>query len=306
MTSCNEDDATGDSTLEVATGVTGTVVTDFDSSTALTVNEADEETFTYMVSIDKPQAVDIHLTVSKISGSATVGEDIEFETDIVIPAHSTTATGSITILDDLTPESLEDITLQIGDVNTSNATIPTKTVSFNILNNLYDTLELTFNFNHDFSIAGTPYSLCGIDYDMDFYVFDAAGNDTGIYDAATVNCPEALTLTNGILPDGVYTILYDIYDDGGISSVYHDPFDIPVTVDYIRGGGISAGSFTQEDAFIPNSTDGSGSDYVMTVELAGGVFTIKDSQDQTIASGRSAVMAKMKAAIKAARAKKRK
>lgn len=306
MTSCNEDDAKGDSVLETAYNVSGTIVTDFDSSAALTVNEADNETFTYTVTIDRPQAVDIHVKVSKVSGSATVGDDIEFDEDIVIPANSLTATGSITILDDLTPESLEDITLQIGDVTTSNAVVPAKNVTFNIVNNLSDSLDLTFNFNKSFSIAGTAYSIYGIQYDMDFYIFDASGNDTGIYDAATANMPEHVTITNGDLPDGVYTVYYDIYDDGGISGVYHDPFDIPITVDYIRGGGIAAGTFAQESDFAPNSTDGSGSDFVMSFELSGGVFILRDSQDNVIASGKSAVNSKIKAAINAARAKKRK
>ena len=304
VTSCNEDDATGDSVLEVNSGVTGSVVTDFNSSAALTVNEVDEETFTYMVSISEAHPVDIHLTVSQISGSATPDEDFTFDSVVVIPAYATTASGSISILNDLTPESLESFTLQIGGVNTSNATIPVKTVTFNIVNELSNDLELAFNFNKPFSIAGSSYTLCGIGYDMDFYVFDADFNDTGIYDAATSSCTESLTLSSGILPDGVYTIYYDIYDDGGISGVYHDPFDIPVTVDYLRGGGISEGTFTQEDSFIANSTDGSGFDYVMTVELSAGVFTIKDSADTTIASGKSSNKSKVEAAIKAAREKR--
>ena len=131
-------------------------------------------------------------------------------------------------------------------------------------------------------------------------------NDTGIYDAAsTGTSPESITIPNdGTLVDGEYYIFYDIYDDGGISGVYHDPFDIPVTVDYERCGGIAPNVFTQEAAFVANSTDGSGSGYVMTVELSAGVFTIKDSADTTIASGKSSNKSKVEAAIKAAREKR--
>ena len=150
VTSCSEDDATGNSVLEVNSGVTGSVVTDFDSSAALTVNEVDEETFTYMVSISEAQPVDIHLTVSQISGSATPDEDFTFDSVVVIPAYATTASGSISILNDLTPESLESFTLQIGGVNTSNATIPVKTVTFNIVNELSNELKLDFHFNRTF------------------------------------------------------------------------------------------------------------------------------------------------------------
>lgn len=308
FTSCSDDDATGDSVLEVNPSVTGTVVTEFDSSTALTVYEVDQDTLKYTVTISNPQPVDIHLSVSKLSGSATVDSDFAFDSSVVIPAYSTTATGSIYILNDLTPEGSESFTLQIGGVNTSNASIPVKTVSVNIENEKSNTLELTFNFNKSFSIAGTPYNLCGIGYDMDFYLLDSSLNDTGNYEAATGACTEVLTLEDdGSLADGIYYIYYDIYDDGGISNVYHDPFDIPISVDYLRGGAISEGTFNQEDAFVPNSTDGSGNEYLMTVELAAGVFTIKDSSDAIVATGKSSNSNKSKvdAVIKAARARKK-
>ena len=42
----------------------------------------------------------------------------------------------------------------------------------------------------------------------------------------------------------------------------------------------------------------------MTVELSAGVFTIKDSADTTIASGKSSNKSKVEAAIKAAREKR--
>ncbi len=282
VTSCNEDDATGNSVLEVNSGVTGSVVTDFDSSAALTVNEVDEETFTYMVSISEAQPVDIHLTVSQISGSATPDEDFTFDSVVVIPAYATTASGSISILNDLTPESLESFTLQIGGVNTSNATIPVKTVTFNIVNELSNELKLDFHFNRTFSGSnGFSSSLCEIEsifsaepYDVDFIVYDSMGNDLGVLDAQTANCEESLTMNINDYADGIYDITAYLYTNADLDLaelafplVDVPEFMIPITVDYLRSGSFS-GLYTQEVAnqFTSNSPVDSES-YLMSIEV---------------------------------------
>jgi hypothetical protein len=43
-------------------------------------------------------------------------------------------------------------------------------------------------------LDGTTAKLCGIGYDLDFYVLDANYNDTGNYQAAASGCPEVLTI----------------------------------------------------------------------------------------------------------------
>lgn len=307
VTSCSsEDEGTDSSVLEVNKNVVGTIAavsSDLVFNTTIAVDEANESEFTYSVTISEAQPVDIHLHVKQVGGDASSSDYVA--EDVVIPAYSLTATGSIEILTDCVAEATETLVLQIGDERTANASIPVKTVTFSIANSLSTNLELTFNFNQSFSISGTSYTLCAIGYDMDFYVFDEDMNDMGIYDAATGNCPESLVLADGDLPDGTYFIYYDIFDDGGIAGVYHDPFDIPVTVNYSRCGGIAEGTFVQEDAYVANTTDGSGFDYVMTIQLNAGVFTILDGTGATVASGRSANNAKVEAAIRAARARRR-
>lgn len=305
LTSCDDnDDATGYSTLEVNSGVTGTVVTDFNSTAVINVNEGDGTVFTYTVSISEAQPVDIHIRVTQIAGTASA-DDFKAET-VVIPAYATSAVGSIEIVKDDLIEGFETLTLQIGSVSTSNAAIPFKTVSFNIANYLGD-LELVFDFNETFSVTatgdGTDYSLCGIGYDMDYLVLDSAFNDMGLYGAATGACPEKLSLSLTDLPTGTYYIVYDIYDDGGLSGVPHGAFDIPTTVTVSRPGGINPTTFVQEDEFVPTSIDGGGSDYVMTIEVANGIFTIKTNDGVVQASGRNAN--KIKNAIQSAKAQNR-
>jgi hypothetical protein len=304
--SCDNDDATGHSTTPATKNVNGVITTP--SNTTINVMEEDKGEYTYSVTLDKPQVVDIYVHVKQISGSATFGEDYE-ASDIVIPAYATSASGTLKIKDDCTVEGVENFTLQIGDIKTSNATIPSKTISFTIGNNLSNNLDLAFHFDKDFTISGEDFSLCGIGYDIDYYLLDSDYNDTGIYDAATGNCTERLTLTNGDLADGTYYIYYDIYETGninggtntstdGINAVYHDPMEIVTTVDYERCGGIDHATFTQEEDFVPSSTQATGSDYVITVKLENGKFTLENSESIVLASGK---MASIKDAVAKAR-----
>jgi len=288
---CNEDDNTGASTIMATPDVSGDITVPF--AGVLNVNEADEETFNFSVTIDKPQVVDIHLRVAQTAGTAVAGEDFEIPTEIVIPAYATTASGTVKILDDCEVEGMEDFTIQISDVATSNAKIKAKTMSFTVNNTLSTDLELAFNFNKSFSISGTAYTLCAapVSYDMDFLVYESDFvTDTGVYQAATGNCVEALTFNDAQFPvDGTYHIFYNIYDDGGLTGVYHDPFDIPIRVDYSRCGGIAPGSLVIEDAYMPTSLSGNGTeDYLMTVTRTAGVFTITNSLNEVIATGKSA------------------
>ena len=294
MVSCDSDDATGNSTLIVTDGVAASFSPDFDNSATLVVNEEDEETFTYQIVLNKAQAVDVHIHVSQIAGDAVEDEDFKMDHTIVIPANTTVGTGSIKILNDIFVEGTEMFTIQVGDEKTSNASFTPVNVSFEINNYLGTELDLTFNFGKSFYYHGGSLSLCAIGYDMDYYVLDSGFGDTGIYDAATGACPaESLVLSvdpthPNYLADGIYYIYYDIYDDGGLSGANHDDFEIPTTVDYNRAGGIDPAVFDQESSFIPDSTFGSGSDYVLTIEVSNGTFSILNSLDEVQASGRTA------------------
>jgi hypothetical protein len=146
--SCNKDDATGNSTLEVASGVVGTVSLISPLAVSQTVNEGDLGSYEYTITLNKAQVKDIHVSVKQISGTALSSgddKDFEFDNDIVIPAYSTTATGTIHILNDDLEESVETATLQIGFPNTSNASLTSSTVSFTI-NDCYSNLAGTYSY----------------------------------------------------------------------------------------------------------------------------------------------------------------
>jgi hypothetical protein len=303
------------SKLNPTANVSGIV--NWTGATTLTVDEANEDSYTYTVTIDKPQVVPVEINIIKVSGSATLGEDIDFDEHITIPAYATSATGTVHILDDCTIEGVEDITLRISDVRTANANIPAKDIKFTINNNfspVNTTLDLEFAFNKTVTFNGAQVALCAatVAYDMDFYITDSAFNDMGYYDAAALGCPEAISLSTdptaaNYLADGTYYVFYDIADTGnlnggtntatdGFENYYHEPFDIPVTVNYSRCGSLDPGVFMQESKYYASSTSaaniidtsfGPASTYVVTIEVNAGVFTLKNSVPTVIATGKT-------------------
>ncbi|WP_310555901.1 hypothetical protein [Flavobacterium sp.] len=311
--SCEKiDDNTGGSAARFVPGVVGAVNWSF--PTVQSVNEVDKGVYTFTVTIDKPQSVPVGINIEQIAGNATKDDDFEFATLITIPAFATSVTSSVKILDDCTVEGVEDFTLRISDLKTSNASIPSKEIKFTINNNLSPlatTLDLEFDYNKSFILLGNSYTLCGVAYDMDFYILDAAFADTGIYDAAASGCPEKVSLSTDptsatYLADGVYYVFYDTFEKGNmnggantttddVNDFYHEPFDIPVTVHYERCGGIDPGTYVQAAAFVHRSvTPGTlqfdlalpNPTYVVTIEVNAGVFTLKNNTSEVLASGR--------------------
>lgn len=264
--------------------------------TAVTANEGDLVPFTLDLSAPVGQDFDVYIVMQQNGSTANeLDTDVSaatvnttFQKRVTVPAFSTSFSGVIKIATDDLVEGDETLIISLGDTRTSAVSFVPVISTITIKNVVSDVLNLVFNYDATFTSSGTEYTLCDIGYDMDFYVLDAAMNDTGNYGAATGDCPEDLDLDLTDLADGTYYIFYDIYDDAGLSAAPHTPFVIPITVDYIRSGGIEAGTFAQESEFAPNSTDGSGSDYVVTIEVANGIFTLKNSVPEVIASGRAA------------------
>lgn len=312
VVSCNDtDDATGHSNLPVEGLVNATLVTDFSTTSDNVVDEADEDVFTMTVTLDKTQPVDVYLNVEQVGGTATAGKDFELSR-ILVPANSFTGTGTITILNDVVAETAETLQVRIANLP-YNVSLNSKTATFTINNYLSDELHLDFRYNKSIQYGGAggvtvSNTLCGILYDLDFYLLDATFNDTGNYQAAGANCEEALVL-DASLPDGTYYILPDLYDTGdvnggtnatndGISSIYHLPFKVNLGIDYSKDGGINAGNYTVNSAYYPTSTQTpaqyagiAGAILKIDKSTVNGhaIFALSDADTgQAIASGRQA------------------
>lgn len=317
--SCDDqDDATGDSVFEVTEGVVASVTTDFDNSATITLNEYDEEEFPFTITLNKPSSIATRFRIEQIGGDAVLGEDyeilnlsdesIEF---LDIPARETTVSGKIKILSDIYVEDTKTLSIQIGNQSLANATMQYEVVNFAIED--YDSSEMIFELNYgkEFYYQGEMTTTCDFEYDMDYLVFDSNFDDTGIYDGATGACPtESLSVSvdpshPNYLPDGTYYIFYSVWDDGGLSGLYHDVFTIPTSVEFYRPGLLNPLNFDQESAYIPDSTYGSGAeDYVLTIEINSGVISVLDSNNSVLGSARFAVNHdKIKAAFANARAK---
>lgn len=299
LSSCENEDTTGYSNL-IVNDITGSVTpssTNLIFDTTINVSEGDEDTFEYTVTLSDVQPVDIHVKISQVDGDAILGEDVEAE-ELVIPAYSLSGTGTIKVLTDCAIEADETITIKIGGETVANAEIAEKLVKLNIQNNNSTVLDFYFNFNQNivYGNPATETSLCNLGYDIDFYVFDGDLNDMGIYDAATGNCQEHLPLETADLADGTYYIYYDLYDSVDIETFFNgtENFAIPITVDYSKCGSLNESQFLQESAFHIQSSQATGSDYVLTIEIMNGVVTLKNSGDDIIAAGRFSQSKKLK------------
>lgn len=301
---CYEEDLTGQSTIEVAQNVVGTVQYTAPLAATQTVNEKNEGKYQYKLNITNAQPIDIHLYVKIKSGTATRGTDFDFDDHLIIKAYTTSVTGNINIINDANFEPTETFVLEIGgDVNISNASIPASTVSFSIINGLADNLDLKFNYNKAFSDGATAKTLCGIQYDMDFYVLDDKLDDTKNYQAAASGCPEVLTVSPAKFPNGTYHIYHDLFDNKGLPLMDTPEFTVPISVDYSRGGGIN-GSFNQEPEFAFTSKAKTSYDYVISIVVKDGVYTLLNSKKATIATAKTSN--KILAAIQHARANNKK
>ncbi|MBK8444356.1 MAG: hypothetical protein IPL35_13510 [Sphingobacteriales bacterium] len=102
-----------------------------------------DTTFNFVVTLDKPQAADIHIDRSQTGGTAEEGTDFDFSHDIVIPAYSTSAAGELKIYGDDEIEETETFTLSIGDNRTANVNYTSQSFTVELLNAVQPKLDLT-------------------------------------------------------------------------------------------------------------------------------------------------------------------
>jgi len=114
MINCTQEDNIGDSTLNPTSPELDITV-----SVSNVVLIENNQSFEFVASISEPQLVDIKLYAFQIAGDAS-SDDYELSSTIVIPAGSTSAVGTITILNDELREDTETLTIQIGDNKTAN------------------------------------------------------------------------------------------------------------------------------------------------------------------------------------------
>lgn len=290
--SCVEDDqATGHSTIS-PTSPTATV----NGVSSLTIVEQDS-TIAYTITLSEPQVVNVSFDVSLADGAtATEGSDFTFDHSLTIPAGYTSAVGEIKLLDDGDVEEDESFTLNFSTTGNTNFDAPSYTFTMTNVDEPYlsNTLDFTVDWGTDitlmdttdmFDTNGDPLVLTGIanlcsHVDLDVFVFDGAGNDMGIYDAATGDCPEHLSIALGQLADGTYSLYLNNYING-VRPDNGTVYEFPTTISFERVGAFSG------SAMSANNYDSSVGDYAIDgvtnfieaiqFKIENGVFSVIDA-----------------------------
>jgi hypothetical protein len=259
-------------------------------ASATTVNEKDG-LFTVKITTDKMLTRGISFSAEQIGGTAVLHDDYDIIETTIAP-FTKEATLVVKFYDDVLPEAAKTLQLQITTPTLANKYFlnpATVLPSYNITINNYvsNTLDVKFNYNKAFLDGTTAKTLCGIGYDVDFYVLDANYDDTGNYQAAASGCPELLTVSPAKFKNGTYHIFHDLYDNADLPTLNTPEFTVPIVVDYTRAG-VTSGTFNQEAEFAFTSKAATSYDYVVTIVLINGTYTLKNSKGTTVANARTA------------------
>jgi hypothetical protein len=269
FTSCNEDDHTGQSTMDyspVTVTLSSLSSTTIDE-TAIDSDDASTYTVTIDASIPEAQFIEYKIDLVQTGGTAD-SNDLSLGT-ITIPAGSNSGSATVEIMK--TGDIEGDETFSVTGVSRANAIVAPYEFTGTITNDyINDVLEMELNwdgtveFETDFSSG--EYDFCGMDFDL--LVFDPVTfGDLGIYDAATGACPENIDFDSST-PDGDYLIVIDLYDNPystlGLST------DVPVTLHYSQEHFDTNGSVTT----VYNTNDASGTRALATITKSGYDYTI--------------------------------
>ena len=300
LTSCVEDKETYASNISSKPIITL-------ASNNITVNEGEVASVTLVADRTYKSTMDFNLEI--LSGAtATVEDDFSVDLDetvlgndpwngiegylVSFPANQSSHTISIpTLLDDVA-EGTESITFRLTMSGNRNGVITesSRVFTVNIVNQVQDVLSLTFDWDQTFDFGGSTYTLCGLEYDNDFYLVSGS---TIVAAAATADCPEVLDIDINDFADGDYDIYQNLYEDNGLAGAGVSPaFSIPVRVHYNRAGSATlSGTYTQSSTYAVDSNASADPAfnnpiYVVSVHIENGVFTLFDDNGN-IASGRS-------------------
>ncbi|MDO9273988.1 MAG: hypothetical protein Q7T92_00380 [Lutibacter sp.] len=207
MVSCDQEDNAGFSTLE-PTSPTLAVTTVFSTKTLI----EDNSVYEFTATISAVQLVDIKLSITQVSGDATLGDDFTVDGSITIPAGATSAKGKIKILSDNLIEATEKVKIQIGDNTTANATITPAFMEFTILN--YTAGDLAIDLSWAMASATTDNSgnVISPTAFADMRLLISTGpNNTDLIDGADGAGFETYVMSSST-PNGTYYVVADFYD----------------------------------------------------------------------------------------------
>jgi hypothetical protein len=225
IVSCDEDEFTGDSTVEV-TNPSLSVELGFANSQTLVEQAA---TYDFTVTLSEIQIADVRVFLTQTSGTATAGEDFEFPSTITIPRGATSASGAINILADDIVEDTETVVITIGTGLEANVSATnSQTVTFNIMNLEDGDLAVGMSWATSIVTEDDGTEVGATDFADLRLVVSSTPDNSGDIDVADGGSFESLTLPAST-PDGDYYVVADFY---AASDIVRD-IDITVTFDQV-------------------------------------------------------------------------
>ncbi len=279
IVSCKEDDT------EVST-LTSFAKFDTEFPAAITVTEPEgaEETHTVTITFNESQIMDIHLEVAA-SGASTATEGVDFDFvshEVSVPAWSQKGTVDIVVYGDADPEGDETIVLHVQSLDVFGIPKPAEALVITIENREYPT-DVLVSWDNEYVDSSGVNSMCDA-IDIDLFLLDSNGDYAGGFGGATGSCPEMMT--PGSLPDGTYSIVVNLYDNGALGAPGLEEAPINMLVLLAKPGVLLAGQSTIRyntgdfnqvpvwTTLTPSDPDGLANATIGTLRVAGGKVTL--------------------------------
>ena len=273
---CAEPELTGQSNLEVGTGIKVTLTTDFASP--VSIIEGDNK-YNFTITLDKTQPVDVVVKINQIDGTAS-SSDYTVDSSITIPAYTLSASAELKILKDDLHEETETLVLQVGDNTISNASIAPVSVTFNIQNYTEGSLITSLQWNTSIDLK------------------DIEGNSISATDAADLkllitpldyNTSEALEKIDESIdkfesfemlasyPDGTYLVVAEAVSFLNLGA--QGNFDLDLTVKFNQSGVYNDKEFSFEKVMNSSAMTAcgpSGFFKLATITKSGSTYTLAE------------------------------
>lgn len=272
---------------------------------------AEGDTITYTVTLDK--WLDRSVTVSAKVIDGTADDDDFTYVPAVIQPYSNEAQLQIIINRDYANDPAEDVTLEIGPFSMAdryllNPSVTFPEQSFTIDNWVSDELEITFAWDED--VTWNPNYPDFPDYTntahtgsaMDFDFLIGSGDGTPLYYfAATGDEPETENLFDNWygtgLGNGEYLFWAELYANDFIEDSDYDGatitnIPVPITTTVAQKGVFSQTIVQPEELWV-NTADSAQNvplNFVLSVEMKDGTFTVIDYENTVLYEGKAAVL----------------
>ena len=276
LVSCKDD------TTEVSTVTSfASFPTEFPAAITVVEPKTGEETHTITLTFSGAQVVNLHLEVSAgETSTATEGVDFDFVThEIEVLALSRKATVDIVVYGDTEPEEDETIVLHVESTDPYGIPAPAEALVITIKT----PTDVVVSWAGEYTDSAGVQSLCD-NIDIDLFLLDDQGAYAGGFGGATGNCPE--TMAPSTLPDGTYSIVLNLYDNGALGAT--GLVDSPIYIEVVLAKGsyllvenstirYNTKDFSQVPVwttFTPSDPNGAANVTVGTLRVSGGKVTL--------------------------------